>query len=609
LADHSRAGRRLTAAAIACLACATAAGCATLPTRGQALPVREPVSGSGQGADFPQLIPAPPGKGWNPEQIVSGFLAASGSFAQGHAFARKYLTPQAARTWDPGQAVTVVSGPIKTKLVHTPEHVTGQPPDIRRSASVQVSGAQVASISPSGQYQQVASGPTPKTVFKLTKVNGQWRILNPPNRLLLSNSEFHRVYQPRNLYYFNSDSIILVPDPVFVPLQATTTDLATQLVKALLQQPVGWLQGATQTSLPPGTRLMGDVKIEGSGAVVNLGGTIIGASATTIEDVAAQLVWTLTSASYGPSAITSVRLEINGGKQKIPGATGGIALRKNYGGMVPTPSSDAGLFFVARDGTVQTLPASGSASPQAVHGAAGDGSALMSAIAVTPARADAPDTPQWLAGISGHGRTIQVGELSRNSRLHAWQPGGRVTSLSWDRDSDLWAATSRGVWLLRPGKPPIAVDLPFDGSQRVTMLRVAPDGVRVAMIVHTLGAPQTQDSWQVMVGAIAHSGAAASIGTPVQVGAKVASPSALSWYDADNLAVLAGAGTGAAEIDEVPVNGGPPTEIVPEPKAVSLSVGGGQIVVGLTHGKMATYAVSTDSWRPLPDGQAPAYPG
>jgi len=603
MADRRVAGRGLTAAAVAGLACGVLAGCATLPTRGQALPVKEAAGGSGQGTDFPQLIPAPPGKGWSPEQIVSGFLAASGSFAQNHAYARKYLAPQAARTWDPGQAVTVVSGPIKTKLVHTPEHVTGQPPDTHRGASVQVYGAQVASISASGQYQQVASGPAPKTVFKLTKINGQWRILNPPNRLLLSNSEFHRVYQPRNLYYFNSDSTILVPDPVFVPLQATTTDLATQLVRALLQQPLGWLQGATQTSLPPGTRLMGDVKIEGSGAVVNLGGTIIGASATTIEDVAAQLVWTLTSPSYGPSAITSVRLEFNGEPQTIPGATGGIALRKNYAKRVPVPSSDAGLFFVASDGTVQTLPASGSASPQAVRGAAGGGSVLMSAIAVTPARDDAPATPQYLAGISGHGRVIQMGELSRNARLHAWQPGGKVTSLSWDRDSNLWAATSKGVWLLRPGRPPIAVDLPFDGSQRVTMLRVAPDGVRVAMVV------TGQDHPQVMVGAIAHSGAAASIGTPVQVGAKVSDPAAVSWYDADNLAVLASVGTSAARIDEVPVNGGRPTDIVPDRNLVSLSVGGGQIAVGLTEGKMATYAVSTDSWRPLPDGQAPTYPG
>jgi Lipoprotein LpqB beta-propeller domain/Sporulation and spore germination len=602
LADHLGAGRRLAAAAAAAgLACATAAGCATLPTRGQALPVSEPSTGGGQGADFPQLIPAPPGKGWSPEQIVSGFLAASGSFSQDHAFARKYLAPEAARTWHPGWAVTVVSGPIDTRPLRKPQNITGQPPDNPPVKSVVVSGVQLASISDNGQYQQVVTGPARTTFFRLTKVSGQWRILNPPNRLLLSNSEFHRVYQPRNLYYFDSAGSTLVPDPIFVPLQATTTDLATRLVKALGQQPLGWLQGAAQTSLPPGTRLLGDVKIEGSGAVVNLGGTIIGASADTIKDVAAQLVWTLTSASYGPSAITSVRLEINGTPQPIHGSAGKIAVRSNYSGMVPVPSADAGLYFVASDSTVQALPASGSAQPQAVHGQAGTGAVPMSAIAVSP---PVPGVTLSLAGIASNGRAIEVGVLSRSAQLHHWRPGGTVTSLSWDRVGDLWAATTKGVWLLRPGgKAPIAVDLPFDGKHQVTMLRVAPDGVRAAMII------KGPDGPQVMVGAIAHSGDAASISTPVQVGAKVTDPAAVSWYDADNLAVLAAVGTSSAQIDEVPVNGGQPTEIVQASNAVSLSVGGGQIAVGMTNGQMATYAVSTDSWRPLPAGQAPAYPG
>ena len=62
-----------------------------------------------------------------------------------------------------------------------------------------------------------------------------------------------------------------------------------------------------------------------------------------------------------------------------------VALRKNYAKMVPIPSGDPGLFFVTRDGAVQTLPASGWDSPQEVHGTAGKGSVLMSAGAVTPA--------------------------------------------------------------------------------------------------------------------------------------------------------------------------------------------------------------------------------
>jgi hypothetical protein len=269
--------------------------------------------------------------------------------------------------------------------------------------------------------------------------------------------------------------------------------------------------------------------------------------------------------------------------------------------MVPVPSADAGLYFVADDNTVQSLPASGAAEPAPVPGQAGTGAVPMTAIAVSPATSGTPS----LAGIAANGRDVWIGALTKDARLDRWRPGGKVTSLSWDLAGDLWAATSKGVWLLQTGgKAPTAVDLPFDGKQQVTMLRVAPDGVRVAMIV------RGPDGSHVMVGAITRSRSAASIGSPVQVGTKVAHPGGVSWYDADNLAVLVGAGTAAAQVHKVPVNGSQPTELAPDAhSAISLAVGGGQIVVGNSSGHMATFVVSTDSWRPLPPGQAPAYPG
>ena len=323
---------------------------------------------------------------------------------------------------------------------------------------------QLASISANGQYQQVVSGPARKIRFSLTKVNGQWRITDPPNRLLLSNSEFHRVYQPRNLYYFDSTGKILVPDPVFVPLQATSTDLAKRLVAALGQQPLGWLQGATQTSFPRGTRQLSPVKIEGSAAVVNLGGTIAGASSETLRNVAAQLVWTLTSASYGPSAITSVRLEVNGEPQQIPGSPNGIAARSTLQQHGPGP--------VRRRRPVLRGQRQDRAEPARlrrgqparagpVPGQAGTGAVPMTAIAVSPATSGTPA----LAGIAANGRDVWIGALSKDARLDRWRPGGKVTSLSWDRAGDLWAATSKGVWLLQAGgKAPTAVGLPFDGQ-------------------------------------------------------------------------------------------------------------------------------------------------
>ncbi|MEP7024492.1 MAG: LpqB family beta-propeller domain-containing protein [Actinomycetota bacterium] len=587
-----RGRRHLLPAALVGLAAALACGCATVPTSGQALPVAQPKNGTNQGADFPQLIPAPPGKDWSPVQIVSGFLAASASFAGNHSVARQYLVPGKAQSWRPGWAVSVVSQPVIQRVNNAPPRALGASAD--SVAGVSVSGQELASLNASGQYQTPNPSASAKTiVFKLVKVRGQWRIVDPPRRLLLSNSEFHRVYQSRDLYYYGTGSDVLVPDPVFVPLQAATKDLATGLVTALEQEPVGWLQGATETRFPPGTKLISLVP-EGSEAVVNLGGPVAKADPATIRDMAGQLVWTLMPPR---SAITSIRFEVNG--VPVAGSLGGVELRKKFDG-VPTIPSNAPLYFVGKNGTVQRLPASGAAQPAAVPGPAGTGAFPMNTVSVTPDSAP----QQAVAGISTNGRLVYYGPFTRGAKLRSWRPGGMATSLSWDRYGDLWVATSKGIWLLRPGRQvPIAVDDNLASNQRVTALRVAPDGVRLAMIVHD------SKGSQVMIAAISYHLTSASMGPSVRIGASVVDPAALSWYDADDLAVLSQPGAVGAEIEQVPVNGGPVALIGAEPRAISLATAGPQIVAGLPGGRLVIFTASTASWRPLPPGQNPVYPG
>jgi hypothetical protein len=603
------AGRRrrnravLAAGALAGLA-VLAGGCATVPTTGQALPITEPSDAANQGADFPQLIPAPPGKGWGPRKIVTGFLAASASFAGNHSVARQYLVPKQARSWDPGWAVTVVTAQPRVSPGRTPpnQKVTGQriPP---KSANFFVSGLELAALNTSGQYEPVPTSSSLRTrvPFTLVKVHGQWRITNPPRRLLLSDLEFHRVYQPRDLYYFAPGSNTLVPDPVFVPLQAAATDLATGLVTALRQQPTGWLAIATETRFPARAKLNGPVRIEGTAAIVNLGGAAATADTATLNAMAAQLVWTLTSPSYGPSALTSVRFEVNG--QPAPGVSAsGVEVRSSYQTEVPATSSAAALYFVGPTGEVQRLPATGTAKPAAVPGAAGTGEIAMNPIAVAPS--PPPQPPRYAAGISRDGRTVSIAALTKGAAPRSWRPGGVASSLSWDPEGELWVATSKGIWVLRPGSQvPRAVDFPLAPGDRVTALRVAPDGVRLAMIV------QSGKTSQVMVGAIARTNGIPSVGVPVAIGAGVVAPSALSWYDADDLAVLSQAGSAAATIRQVPVNGGLPETIGSERRAISLATAGSQIVAGLPGGRLVTFIPSTDNWKPLPPGQNPVFPG
>jgi hypothetical protein len=578
---------------LACVAAVITVGCATVPASGPPRPIRESPNELTQGEDFPQLIPAPPGNQWKPKQIVSGFLVASASFAD--AVAREYLAPRA-QGWKRGWAVTVVSQPKFKPAVFLP-HLAGQQAD-RTTATVQVSGQELATLTASGQYQIPPASAKHVITFKLVKINGQWRITNPPSRLLLSKSDFLRVYQPRNLYFFDQSGRMLVPDPVFVPLQATTTDLATGLVRALKQRPLGYLQGVTQTRFPPGTRLLGPVRIGGSGAIVNLGGAIARASPSVLAGVAAQLVWTLTSPSYGRPAIRSVRLEINGQLQRPKGSVAGVELLGAYQSMVPRPVTRTGLYFIGGNGAIQVLSPSLAASPAAARGQAGSGLVPMTTIAVSP-----PDE-RYIAGISPDGRVIHVGSLAREATLQSWRPGGRSTSLSWDRQGDLWAATSRGIWLRPPaGKPPLAVDVGLHGSQRVTALRVAPDGVRVAMIVRTGATSQLQ------IGAITRGSNTASIGQLVPLGPGITDPAALSWYDPDNLIVLIHQGRADTRLERVPVNGGQPTAIAQEPDIVSLAAAGTQIVAGLRNGQMVTFTGTAGGWGPPIAGHDPAYPG
>ncbi len=294
-----------------------------------------------------------------------------------------------------------------------------------------------------------------------------------------------------------------------------------------------------------------------------------------------------------------MRLEINGRPLRLRGSADGAELLGNYKWMVPQPSAGAGLTFIGDNGVIQLLSASHAAAhPSPVRGQAGTGLVPMTSIAVSP-----PDE-RFIAGISPGGRVVRFGSLARGATLRSWRPGGKSTSLSWDSHGDLWVATTHGVWLRPPGgKPPIAVDIGLLPGDRISALRVAPDGVRIAVIVRGKSPPQVQ------IGAITRGKNAASIGQLVPIGQRIRDPTALSWYDADYLMVLDSPGGAGAALQRVPVNGGQPTLVLPERRIVSLATAGSHIVAGLRGGQIVTFGGLAGGWGPLVAGEDPAYPG
>ncbi len=90
------------------LAAVTAAlavtGCVSMPSAGPVLSYPVSQQTGGQNGQNLQFSAQPPGAGWNPQQIVSGFLIAAA--ANQDQVAREYLAPAERKRWNPSLTTT-----------------------------------------------------------------------------------------------------------------------------------------------------------------------------------------------------------------------------------------------------------------------------------------------------------------------------------------------------------------------------------------------------------------------------------------------------------------------------------------------------------------------
>ena len=629
--------RRWLATLAALVVSAPVAACANLPTSGS---VRQnSLRGTGGAGQIGvQIVPAPPGRGWRPLEIVNGFLAASASYPN-YAVAREYLTAGKhgyGRRWRPGWAATVIDSP-RVSLVPPPGHLkqVGGP----ATALVQVTGQHLARLDTTGRYQagSVVIAPA-STVFRfsLIQVSGQWRIDDievggtkaQPTLLLLTKSDFERDYQPRNLYFYprRLGANSLIPDPVYIPQAGDNglSGLVKGLVGALIKGPPGasWLGRAATTAFPRGTVLIGTPQVFGGiTAVVNIGGAAAKASPSQQQRMAGQLYWTLTHSPYPAQAanpIQSVVLNVGGRSVRLSPAAYLRYLPRRLAASLyyQAPSSARGPVVVMRASASQHV------SVSLPNGLGGE---TFGTIAVSTA----PMGSAVLAGCSG--KSVYLMPHSRSNEVVAKRLPTECTSLSWDDHGDLWVAASTQIFEIpdagsglpsRPALVHVYVP-PYTREHPVFQaLRVAPDGVRVALIVRTGSVTKIQ------VAAISKSAEGtnftylAQTGHALRVGSDVTHPVSLTWLDQDNLLVLDRAARGRTELFEVPLNGGKSTE-VSTPRGVT-SVAATlpprkrqpRVMVaiaptGTTPGKieMARTWLPNLDWEPLVKGITPVFPG
>jgi hypothetical protein len=621
---------------IALVAALALAGCVSMPSAGPVLSLPVTQGPDAQGEPYQQVVINPPGAGWKPTEIVQGFLAASASFGDNWQVAREYMTPQASKAWNPSWSAIVYSnGPNVTAPVYTPIKTAksaatakkgkAQPgkkgqPRVNLQARITITGSVLANLSGSslagyGSYAVPSTSapqgsPGAEPVIELVQVAGQWRISGAPSELLLTSDSFKSNYQLRNLYFFDPTSRFLVPDPVYVPLQGPSVDLMNGLVYDLVHPPKDWLSGgATRTAFPAGTTFpggtasIGNVTIDGVTAVVDLGGTIAKASIQVMQQISAQLVSTLSGSGQSGQAVQSVEVEVNGKPWIPPGSQGNPVQHdsKLYNRAGATPRSKT---FYYLDAAGNVLSSDG--------------------IRATPVRVLRGNTTYSQLAVSPDGKYLAV--IAKSGDLFTGPVGGALTkrsgseysTMSWDPDDDLWATMSDQLVMLRGAASqgePIAVNVLSSAENGIsealsfTAVKVAPDGVRVALVIGGNELDFGAISWQAGLNPAKPTAPRLQIVlSPFNVPPRSGTTfSSVAWYGPDDVITLTGP---TPAVTEYPVNGGAATSISAIAGMRSITArAGNTLIAGLAKGQMVGNSSLTGSWVPIVNGVSPAYPG
>lgn len=298
---RSRSTLLLRGAALAIVALLLPA-CAGLPTTG-GVTVGLELGESSQDVDFLPVASGPI-EGAGPEEIVEGFLEAGITTSDNWATAREFLAPTLQRTWRPSAGVSIDAG-TDTRTISS--NVPVEEVEDADSAEVQVMLDLVASVDDAGAYSDALGASN--MPFRLERTpDGEWRITEAPDGVVIDEPRFTNVYDGYPLQYFDLSWTRLVPDMRWFPRRQSP---ATTVTQALIGgAPSEWLEPAVQNAFPVDVQLAQDaVPIVGQVAEVALTRPAVGLDETTLSRMRTQLQATLRAAGV---AITAVQFKVDG---------------------------------------------------------------------------------------------------------------------------------------------------------------------------------------------------------------------------------------------------------------------------------------------------------
>nr|WP_093613717.1 LpqB family beta-propeller domain-containing protein [Streptomyces indicus] len=575
-----------------------------------------------------RVFAAPPKDDAQPGEIIDGFLETLTGDDPDFSIARKYLTADAAKDWDPDSSTTILAdgpkaGPQK------PEQGQGQD---SQSRTYQLTGTRVATLDADHAYRPELEAPDYAEAIQLVKEgkkgNEQWRIASPPQGVVLGEPDFQRLYKPVDKYYYasgdsrgdeaNPPSDPLVADPVYV--RGDPDPQLTDVVEELLAGPTNWLDTVVSSRFPSGTALRKGTKEltpdDQKHLRVPLNKKADDIGQDRCKEMAAQIYFTLNNLT-APSGIDQVELLRSDGASSLC-----VLGRSEAQTFAPDAAAKPkSQYFVDKKHRLVQI-SKGAEEPTAVPGALGEGKQELRSAAVSR-------NEKWGAGVSGDGRSLFIGALIDKTQSEKTQvtstaekEGDRLTAPSWDGRGDLWVADAdpkkpRLLWLAKGQGEPVEVgfDRPLgkDGIGRVKAVRVAADGVRIALLIEKDGRTTLN------VGRIER-GSKGGVPQLTVAELRPAAPkmeevTAVSWAGGSRLLLVGRAVEGVQQMRFVQSDGSllPDEPTLPglaDVTAVSAAEAPDLPLVARSETDGIVRLVDGEDWKPVDkDGTAPVYPG
>lgn len=444
--------RRVARAVLLCCLALVTAGCIGIPDDG---PIVESQSGVPPGEQLGYYSdPRPPIDGDTPTGIVQGFLDAQAAIPLQTNTAEQFLTETEATTWRHRRIIT---------------YAAASPPEGSNNVVVELDGAN--QIDARGSWLGALPAKQQTLEFTMKRVEGEWRIDDAPDALVVPESWFGQAFRRVSLFYLDPTGEILVPEPVHVP---RGDQLATSLVEALLQGPVPRLAQVERSAIPPGLDVDLSVTPDDQGvAEVNLSGDVAMPTEQDAVLMIAQFARTLAQ----DTSLTGFRINVDGRAVSLPSGQTEFSLAQGSS-LDPAGAQATSLLFGLREGRL-------------VSGTPGDLEAdtgPMGAEALGVRSVGVELTGSRVAGVSEAGDEVLLTAVGEpDAEVTPVLSGGTdVLPPVWDAAGRLWlldrAGGSAQVKVFQNGRLR-DIDVPGVNGRDVAAFLVSRDGSRLVAVI------------------------------------------------------------------------------------------------------------------------------